>query len=132
MRLQSMPEIGLYASSLTLDQYDDDGVLQINRDHWSAIENGTHYRHDVTLGEDAARRIGNEPPCWRVCATSRLGTTSRSVNGNVQPSMRSIPGVSNKRSQPFDRSCSGRTPVAGQTGLARSARLALLRTGMKS
>ena len=48
-------EIGLYASSLTLDQYDDDATLQIIRDHWSAIENGTHYRRDVTLGEDACR-----------------------------------------------------------------------------
>ena len=25
------------------------------RGHWSAIENGTHYRRDVTLGEDACR-----------------------------------------------------------------------------
>ena len=25
------------------------------RGHWSAIENGTHYRRDVTLGEDANR-----------------------------------------------------------------------------
>ena len=48
-------EVGLYASSLTLDQYDDAEVLQIIRDHWSAIENGTHYRRDVTLGEDACR-----------------------------------------------------------------------------
>jgi predicted transposase YbfD/YdcC len=48
-------EIGLYASSLTLDQYDDAAVLKIVRDHWSAIENGTHYRRDVTLGEDACR-----------------------------------------------------------------------------
>lgn len=48
-------EIGLYASSLTLDQYDDAAVLQIIRDHWSASENGTFYRRDVTLGEDACR-----------------------------------------------------------------------------
>ena len=48
-------EIGLYASSLTLDQHDDAAVLQIIRDHWSAIENGTHYRRDVTWGEDACR-----------------------------------------------------------------------------
>jgi hypothetical protein len=48
-------DIGLYATSLTLDQHDDAAVLQIIRDHWSAIENGTHYRRDVTLGEDACR-----------------------------------------------------------------------------
>ncbi len=48
-------EIGLYVTSLTLDQYDDAAILKIIRDHWSAIENGTHYRRDVTLGEDACR-----------------------------------------------------------------------------
>jgi len=48
-------EIGCYASSLALDEYDDAGILAIIRDHWSAIENGTHYRRDVSLGEDACR-----------------------------------------------------------------------------
>jgi predicted transposase YbfD/YdcC len=47
--------IGLYATSLTLDQYGDAQTLEIIRDHWSAIENGTHHRRDVTLGEDACR-----------------------------------------------------------------------------
>lgn len=48
-------EIGYYASSLTVDQRDDQQILAIIRGHWSAIENGTHYRRDVTLGEDACR-----------------------------------------------------------------------------
>lgn len=48
-------EIGLYATSLSLDQHDETALLGIIRDHWSAIENGTHYRRDVTLGEDACR-----------------------------------------------------------------------------
>jgi hypothetical protein len=30
-------------------------MLALIRSHWSAIENGTHYRRDVTLGEDACR-----------------------------------------------------------------------------
>ena len=29
--------------------------MALIRGHWSAIENGTHYRRDVTLGEDANR-----------------------------------------------------------------------------
>ena len=29
--------------------------MTVIRGHWSAIENGTHYRRDVTLGEDACR-----------------------------------------------------------------------------
>ena len=30
------------------------------RGHWSAIENGTHYRRDVTLGEDANRTASRQ------------------------------------------------------------------------
>ncbi len=48
-------ETGYYASSLSLEQRDDASVLAAIRNHWSAIENGTHYRRDVTLGEDANR-----------------------------------------------------------------------------
>ena len=52
---QPTVEVGYYASSLSLDQRDDASVLAAIRGHWSAIENGTHYRRDVTLGEDANR-----------------------------------------------------------------------------
>ena len=48
-------EIGYYASSLSLQERDDAAIGAIIRGHWSAIENGTHYRRDVTLGEDACR-----------------------------------------------------------------------------
>lgn len=48
-------EIGCYATSLTLDERTDAEVLAAIRGHWSASENGTHYRRDVTLGEDACR-----------------------------------------------------------------------------
>jgi hypothetical protein len=48
-------EIGYYASSLSREERDDAAIGAIIRGHWSAIENGTHYRRDVTLGEDACR-----------------------------------------------------------------------------
>lgn len=48
-------EIGCYATSLALQELDDPAMLTLIRGHWSAIENGTHYRRDVTLGEDANR-----------------------------------------------------------------------------
>ena len=48
-------EVGYYASSLSLAQRADAAVAAAIRGHWSAIENGTHYRRDVTLGEDANR-----------------------------------------------------------------------------
>ena len=51
-------EIGYYATSLTVKEREDAGLLAAIRGHWSAIENGTHYRRDVTLGEDACRTAG--------------------------------------------------------------------------
>lgn len=48
-------EIGCYATSLTVKEHDDAATMGLIRGHWSAIENGTHYRRDVTLGEDANR-----------------------------------------------------------------------------
>jgi hypothetical protein len=48
-------EIGCYATSLTVKEHDDAATMALIRGHWSAIENGTHYRRDVTLGEDANR-----------------------------------------------------------------------------
>lgn len=48
-------EVGYYTSSLSVNQYNGQDLGDIIRGHWSAIENGTHYRRDVTLGEDACR-----------------------------------------------------------------------------
>lgn len=48
-------EIGYYASSLALEEHSDQEVAGAIRGHWSGSENGTHYRRDVTLGEDACR-----------------------------------------------------------------------------
>ncbi len=48
-------EIGYYATSLTHNEVTDRELLQIVRDHWAAIENGSHYRRDMSLGEDASR-----------------------------------------------------------------------------
>jgi hypothetical protein len=52
---QPTVEVGYYASSLSVAERDDAAVAAAIRGHWSAIENGTHYRRDVTLGEDANR-----------------------------------------------------------------------------
>lgn len=48
-------EVGYYASSLSVQECDASAMGALVRGHWSAIENGTHYRRDVTLGEDANR-----------------------------------------------------------------------------
>ncbi|MGH7733674.1 MAG: hypothetical protein ACREOE_08270 [Gemmatimonadales bacterium] len=43
-------EIHYYVTSLAWEEQDEDGLMEIIRGHWSAIENWTHYRRDVTLG----------------------------------------------------------------------------------
>lgn len=47
--------IGYYATSLTRGELDEAALREVIRGHWSAIENGTHYRRDVTFREDANR-----------------------------------------------------------------------------
>ena len=48
-------EVGSYASSLSVQERDASAMGALVRGHWSAIENGTHYRRAGTLGEDANR-----------------------------------------------------------------------------
>lgn len=48
-------------TSLRPEQADAMRLLQLTRGHW-AIENGLHYKRDVTMGEDASRvRKGGAP-----------------------------------------------------------------------
>jgi predicted transposase YbfD/YdcC len=48
-------------TSLSTERADAERLLELTREHWG-IENGSHYRRDVTLGEDASRiRKGSAP-----------------------------------------------------------------------
>ena len=51
-------EYSFYTTSAAPKQYTARQLLQAIRDHWAAIENGSHYRRDVSLGEDASRISG--------------------------------------------------------------------------
>jgi len=51
-------EYAFYCTSAAPQQYSAGQLLQAIRDHWGAIENGAHYRRDVSLGEDACRVAG--------------------------------------------------------------------------
>jgi predicted transposase YbfD/YdcC len=44
--------IAYYVTSRTKDESSDQELLMAIRGHWSAIENGVHYRRDVSFGED--------------------------------------------------------------------------------
>ena len=60
--------------SLSLEERTDAEILALIRGHWSAIENGTHCRRDVTLGEDACTTV------YRQGAVA-LATLRNLVNG---------------------------------------------------
>jgi predicted transposase YbfD/YdcC len=48
-------------TSLSRERADAQRLLKLTREHWR-IENGSHYRRDVTLGEDQSRvRKGSAP-----------------------------------------------------------------------
>jgi predicted transposase YbfD/YdcC len=48
-------------TSLSAERADASRLLELTRKHWG-IENGLHYRRDVTMGEDASRvRKGTAP-----------------------------------------------------------------------
>jgi predicted transposase YbfD/YdcC len=51
-------EYSYYCTSAAPEQYDAPQLLQSIRNHWSSSENGSHYRRDVSLGEDASRISG--------------------------------------------------------------------------
>jgi hypothetical protein len=62
-------EYAFYCTSATPEQYRAQPLLESIRSHWSACENGAHYRRDVSLGEDASRISG--PAGAYVMATLR-------------------------------------------------------------
>ncbi len=51
-------EYSYYVTSLTREEKSARELLEAVRGHWAAIENGSHYRRDRTLGEDASRISG--------------------------------------------------------------------------
>jgi predicted transposase YbfD/YdcC len=51
-------EYAFYCTSAAPTQSSAQQLLQAIRDHWGATENGSHYRRDVSLGEDASRISG--------------------------------------------------------------------------
>jgi len=53
-------EYSFYCTSAAKGQHRAAHLLQVIRDHWSASENGAHYRRDVSLGEDASRIAGRQ------------------------------------------------------------------------
>jgi hypothetical protein len=56
--VEETEEYSFYVASLAHDEYSAQELLEIIRGHWSACEIGSHYRRDVSLGEDASLIAG--------------------------------------------------------------------------
>jgi len=56
--IKEFDEYSFYCTSAAPGQYSAQRLLEFVRGHWSAIENGAHYRRDVSLGEDASKISG--------------------------------------------------------------------------
>jgi predicted transposase YbfD/YdcC len=67
--IKEAQEYSFYCTSAAAAQHSAGQLLQAIRDHWSASENGAHYRRDVSLGEDASRISG--PKAAQVMTTLR-------------------------------------------------------------
>lgn len=53
-------EYAYYVTSAEHAAYSAKELVAIIRGHWDAVENGSHYRRDVTLGEDVSRIAQDE------------------------------------------------------------------------
>lgn len=53
--IEAEEQYSYYATSLAADEHIPEQLAQLIRGHWGACENGSHYRRDVTLGEDASQ-----------------------------------------------------------------------------
>ena len=56
--VESSSEFAYYVTSRTQAEASARDLAEAVRGHWSACENGAHYRRDVTLGEDASQISG--------------------------------------------------------------------------
>jgi len=70
-------------TSLPAHLADPQRLLELTRGHWG-IENGLHYRRDVTLREDHAQlRMGHAPEMMAVLNNMVLGLFAKQGETNV-------------------------------------------------
>ena len=56
--VEESQEYSFYSTSLDQEQATPEELARDIRGHWGACENGSHYRRDVSLGEDASQISG--------------------------------------------------------------------------
>lgn len=76
-------------TSLDLRRANAERMLDLTQDHWG-IENGLHYRRDVTMGEDQSRiRKGAAPQVMAALRNSVIHALSK-VGDNLAAAMRTM------------------------------------------
>jgi predicted transposase YbfD/YdcC len=86
----SKTEVRYGVTSLPADLADPTRLLELTRGHWG-IENGLHYRRDVTLREDHAQlRMGHAPEMLAVLNNTVLGLLARQGVTNVAEARRAF------------------------------------------
>ncbi len=58
--VEQSQEYSFYVTSLVAEEATAQELAQHIRDHWATCENGSHYRRDVSLGEDASQISGRK------------------------------------------------------------------------
>jgi predicted transposase YbfD/YdcC len=58
--VEQSQEYSVYVTSLVAQEATAAELAQHIRNHWAACENGSHYRRDVSLGEDASQISGRK------------------------------------------------------------------------
>lgn len=58
--VEQSQEYSFYVTSLVAEEATAQELAQHIRAHWAACENGSHYRRDVSLGEDASQISGRK------------------------------------------------------------------------
>jgi len=77
-------------TSLSAERADARRLLKLTRGHWG-IENGLHYRRDVTMGEDASRvRKGAAPQVMAALRNSIIYLLDDLVAPNLAAAMRRL------------------------------------------
>lgn len=77
-------------TSLAEDKADAQSLLELTRDHWG-IENGLHYRRDVTLAEDASRvRKGTAPQVMAALRNTIIHILSEVAAPSLAAAMRTM------------------------------------------
>ncbi len=77
-------------TSLKPEQANPERLLDLTRGHWG-IENGLHYRRDVTMGEDASRiRKGGAPQVMAAVRNSIVHVLSEIGASSLAAAMRTM------------------------------------------